>query len=243
MRFYAAEEGSREVEKQKVKESKENIAKFRSDLTKLGDIYVNDAFGTCHRAHSSIAGIGLETRAAGFLVKKELEAFSQVLENPKKPLLVILGGAKVKDKIQLIKNMIDRVDKLIITGGMAFTFLKHIYKMEIGKSIYDEEGGKIVGEIVQKAKEKNVELIFPEDFVVTNEIKENAETSIVSLSNGIPADLIGVDVGPETAKKFHSVITDSKTIFLNGACGIFEMPFARQGSVSLVNVNIFNFRF
>lgn len=202
----------------------------------MGDVFVNDAFGTCHRAHSSIAGIALETRAAGFLVKKELEAFSKVLEDPKKPLLVILGGAKVKDKIQLIKNMIDKVDKIIITGGMAFTFLKNIYKMEIGKSIYDEEGGKIVAEIVQKAKERNVELIFPEDFIVTNEINENAETSIVSLSNGIPSNLIGVDVGPESSKKFNTVINESKTIFLNGACGIFEMPFARNGSVSLVNV-------
>jgi len=170
-----------------------------------------------------------------------LEAFSKVLENPTKPLLIILGGAKVKDKIQLIKNMIDRVDKIIITGGMAFTFLKLIYKMEIGKSIYDEEGGKIVNEIVQKAKEKNVELIFPEDFVVTNEIKENAQTSIVSLSNGIAADLIGVDVGPETSKKFDSIITNSKTIFLNGACGIFEMGFARQGSLEMVNVTCWIF--
>ncbi len=181
------------------------------------------------------------------MVKKELEAFSKVLENPNRPLLLILGGAKVKDKIQLIKNMLDRVDKIIITGGMAFTFLKHIYRMEIGKSIYDEEGGKIVAEIVKKAKEKNIELIFPEDFVVTDNIKENAQTSVVSLSNGIPADLIGVDVGPESAKKFNSVINEAKTIFLNGACGVFEMPFARQGSLALVNVILiffgkFNFR-
>jgi phosphoglycerate kinase len=205
----------------------------------LGDLYVNDAFGTCHRAHSSIAGINLPTRAAGFLVKKELEAFSKVLENPEKPLLVILGGAKVKDKIQLIKNLLNRVDKLIITGGMAFTFLKQIYKMEIGKSIYDEEGGKIVSEIVQMAKEKNVELIFPEDFVVSNEIKEGAESSIVNLTNGIPNDLIGVDVGPKSEKKFDEIIKASKTIFLNGSCGIFEMEYARKGSIALVNVLFF----
>jgi len=147
-----------------------------------------------------------------------------------------LGGAKVKDKIQLIKNLLDRIDKLIITGGMAFTFLKHIYKMEIGKSIYDEEGGQIVGEIVKLAKEKNVELIFPEDFVVSNEIKEGADSSIVNLSSGIPSNLIGVDVGPNSEKKFDKVIKSSKTIFLNGSCGIFEMEYARNGSVGLVNV-------
>ena len=130
----------------------------------------------------------------------------------------------------------NRVDKLIITGGMAFTFLKHIYKMEIGKSIYDEEGGKIVGEIVQMAKEKNVELIFPEDFVVSNEIKEVAESSIVNLTNGIPNNLIGVDVGPKSEKKFDEIIKSSKTIFLNGSCGIFEFEYARKGSIALVNV-------
>ena len=222
---------------------KENIQAFRHKLTNLGDIFVNDAFGTCHRAHSSIAGINLPTRAAGFLVKKELEAFSKVLENPEKPLLVILGGAKVKDKILLIKNLLDRIDKLIITGGMAFTFLKHIYKMEIGKSIYDEEGGKIVMDIVRMAKEKNVELIFPEDFVVSNEIKEGADSSIVNMTNGIPSDLIGVDVGPNSIKRFDEVVKSSKTIFLNGACGIFEMGYARGGSVGLVNVIFYFFLF
>ena len=135
--------------------------------------------------------------------------------------------------------MIDKIDKLIITGGMAFTFLKHIYKMEIGNSIYDEEGGKLVTEIVQRAKERNVELIFPEDFVITDEIKEGAQTSVVSLSSGIPEGLIGVDVGPESVKKFNSAILNSKTIFLNGACGIFEMSFARQGSVGMVAVIFF----
>ena len=126
---------------------------------------------------------------------------------------------------------------------LSETFLKHIYKMEIGKSIYDEEGGKIVMDIVRMAKEKNVELIFPEDFVVTNEIKEGADSSIVNLSNGIPSDLIGVDVGPKSEKKFDNVIKSSKTIFLNGACGIFEMGFARNGSIALVNVIIFLYFF
>lgn len=236
MRFYAAEEGSKEVDKKKVVETKENILKFRKELTKLGDIYVNDAFGTCHRAHSSISGIELDKRVAGFLVKKELQAFSKILDDPVSPFLVILGGAKVKDKILLLKNLVNKVDKLIITGGMAFTFLKHIYKMEIGKSVYDEEGGKVVAEILQRSKERKLEIILPEDFVVTNEIKEGAQTSIVSLMNGIPSDLLGVDVGPQSCKRFHEIITSSKTIFLNGSCGIFEMPFARQGSLELVNV-------
>jgi phosphoglycerate kinase len=235
LRFYAAEEGSKELEGgKKEKEKKETIEKFRNELTQLGDIYVNDAFGTSHRAHSSIVGCKLPYKAAGFLLKKELEYFSKIIENPDRPLLVILGGAKVKDKIQLIKNLTDKVDKMIITGGMAFTFLKTIKNMQIGKSIYDEEGANTVEEIVKKAKERNVELIFPEDFVIASEIKEGVSTSVVKLEEGIPSDKLGIDVGPKTLEKFHKVITGSKTIFLNGANGIFELNVARLGSVKLV---------
>jgi phosphoglycerate kinase len=176
----------------------------------------------------------LPYRAAGFLLKKELEYFSKILENPDRPLLVILGGAKVKDKIQLIKNLTDKVDRMIITGGMAFTFLKTLKNMQIGKSIYDEEGAKTVQEILQKAKEKNVEIIFPEDFVIADEIKEGVSTSVVGLEEGIPSNKLGIDVGPRTLEKFHKVITSSKTIFLNGANGVFELNAARQGSVKLV---------
>jgi phosphoglycerate kinase len=237
LRFYAAEEGSREKEDgTKEKEKKEVIENFRKELTSLGDIYVNDAFGTSHRAHSSITGVGVNLRAAGFLLKKELEYFSKILENPQHPLLVILGGAKVKDKISLINNMIERVDRMIITGGMAFTFLKQMQNAQIGKSIYDAEGAKMVDAIVQKAKDKNVSLILPEDFVVVPEIKDNAPTSVVNLKDGIPSDRLGIDVGPETIKKFNEVISSSKTIFLNGSNGVFECNVGRAGSIKLVEV-------
>ena len=235
LRFYAAEEGSRELEAgKKEKEKKEVIESFRGQLTQLGDIYVNDAFGTSHRAHSSITGVKLNTRAAGFLLKKELEYFSKIIENPERPLLVILGGAKVKDKIQLISNLMNKVDKMIITGGMAFTFLKTIHNMQIGKSIYDEEGAKTVQDILKKAQENKVELIFPEDFIIAPEIKEGVETNLVKLEEGIPGDRLGIDVGPRTLEKFDKIIGDSKTIFLNGANGVFELNVAKHGSVKLI---------
>lgn len=239
LRFYAAEEGAKEKEDgTKEKEKKEVIENFRQELTSLGDIYVNDAFGTSHRAHSSIVGVKLPLRAAGFLLKKELEFFSKVLEDPQRPLLVILGGAKVKDKIALIKNMLDKVDKMIITGGMAFTFLKQLNNLEIGKSIYDADGAKMVGEIIQKAKDKNVQLLFPEDFVIADEIKAGLPTSIVNIKDGIPKDKLGVDVGPATIEKFNNAILNSKTIFLNGANGVFEIDIGRAGSIKLVEVKI-----
>lgn len=144
LRFHMAEEGKGVVNGAKVKATKEDIAAFRASLSKLGDIYVNDAFGTAHRAHSSMVGVNVETRAAGFLMKKELEYFSKVLESPERPLTVVMGGAKVADKIQLIMNMIDLVDEMIIGGGMAFTFTKVLNDMQIGKSLYDEEGAKVV---------------------------------------------------------------------------------------------------
>jgi len=238
LRFYAAEEGSREKEDgTKEKEKKEVIENFRKELTSLGDIYVNDAFGTSHRAHSSIVGVHVNLRAAGFLLKKELEYFSKILENPQRPLLVILGGAKVKDKISLINNMIERVDRMIITGGMAFTFLKQMdSNNQIGKSIFDADGAKMVDAIVQKAKERNVSLIFPEDFVIVPEIKDNVQSSIVSLKEGIPSDRLGIDVGPESIKKFNDIINSSKTIFLNGANGVFECNVGKTGSIKLIEV-------
>lgn len=239
LRFYAAEEGSREKEDgTKEKEKKDVIENFRKELTTLGDVYVNDAFGTSHRAHSSITGVKLPLRAAGFLLKKELEFFSKVLENPDRPLLVILGGAKVKDKIQLINNMLDRVDKMIITGGMAFTFLKQAMGAQIGKSIFDAEGAKQVQSIIEKAKAKNVQLYFPNDFVIVPEFKDGVETSNVTLEQGIPDDKLGIDVGPKTLKMFSEVIASSKTIFLNGANGVFEMQIGRKGSISLIEVRI-----
>merc|ERR1712083_243861 len=162
LRFHVEEEGKGvDEEGNKVKADKEKVAEFRASLSKLGDIYVNDAFGTAHRAHSSMVGEGYATKACGFLVAKELAAFSQVLDSPKHPFLAILGGAKVSDKILLIKNLLDKVDKMIIGGGMAFTFLKVLHGMSIGSSLYDDEGAKIVPEIMESAASKGVEIILP----------------------------------------------------------------------------------
>merc|ERR1719409_1283964 len=149
LRYHVEEEGKGlDADGNKVKADKAKTDEFRKSLAKLGDIYVNDAFGTAHRAHSSMVGEGYTTKASGFLVAKELDAFSKVLDTPAKPVLAILGGAKVSDKILLIKNMCDKVDKIIIGGGMAFTFLKVLDNMEIGGSLFDEEGAKIVAAIM-----------------------------------------------------------------------------------------------
>jgi len=236
LRFYAAEEGSSKDDKGvKTKEKPEVIKKFREELTRLGDIYVNDAFGTAHRAHSSMVGCLQDTRCAGFLLKKELDYFSKVLENPDKPLLVIMGGAKVKDKISIIMNMLDRVDRMVITGAMAFTFLKALNPAyNIGKSLFDAEGAAQVSQIVEKAKKNNVELIFPNDFICAKELN-GAKSDNVYSDGSVPENLIGIDVGQKSREVISNVIKTSKTIFLNGANGVFESEAGRDGSIDLIN--------
>merc|ERR1712137_261192 len=159
----------------KTKATPEQTKTFRDSLRKLADVYCNDAFGTAHRAHSSMVGEGYPVKCAGFLMQAELSAFAKVLDTPAKPVLAILGGAKVSDKIQLIKNMLDKVDKLIIGGGMAYTFLKVNEGMAIGTSLYDEEGAKIVPEIMAKAQEKDVEIVLPVDFTISSKFGEDGE--------------------------------------------------------------------
>lgn len=236
LRFHLAEEGSTKDEKgNKIKEKPEVIKSFREELTKLGDLYVNDAFGTAHRAHSSVVGCLQEIRCAGFLLKKELDYFSKVLENPDKPLLVIMGGAKVKDKISIIMNMLDRVDRMVITGAMAFTFLKALNpNYQIGKSLFDAEGATQVNQIVEKAKKNKVELIFPSDFICAKELNGKKSDNIYS-DGKVPDNLIGIDVGEKSRKLIDNIIKTSKTIFLNGANGIFESEAGRDGSVDLIN--------
>ena len=235
LRFHSEEEGSRKEKGKKIKDSKDKIAKFRKELTQNGDIYINDAFGTSHRAHSSITGINVNLRAAGFLLKKELTFFSKVVENPQRPYLVILGGAKVQDKIQLIKNMVNRVDKMIITGGMAFTFLKEHFGMQIGSSLFDKKGAKYVKEIMDYASDKGVKLEFPVDFRVCKQFKDGQKMIPATLEDGIPNGYLGLDVGPRTIEKFRKIISQSKTIFLNGSNGVFEFKSTRPGSIALVN--------
>lgn len=175
LRFYVEEEGKGvDASGGKVKADPAKVKAFRESLAKLGDVYVNDAFGTAHRAHSSMLGEGYAQRAAGLLLNKELRYFGQALDNPPRPFLAILGGAKVADKIQLIENLLDKVNEMIIGGGMAFTFLKVLNGMKIGSSLFDEEGSKIVQNLVDKAKKNNVQLHLPVDFVTADKFAENA---------------------------------------------------------------------
>lgn len=161
----------------KVKADPAKVKQFRESLRKLGDVYVNDAFGTAHRAHSSMMGEGFDKRAAGFLLKKELQYFAKALDNPQRPFLAILGGAKVADKIQLIENLLDKVNEMIIGGGMSYTFLKELNGMNIGNSLYDPEGAKIVKHLVDKAKANKVQIHLPVDFVTADKFDENAKVN------------------------------------------------------------------
>merc|ERR1712110_1408433 len=186
LRFHVEEEGKGvDADGNKIKADKDKTAAFRASIKNLADIYCNDAFGTAHRAHSSMVGEGFEIKAAGGLMSKELDAFAKVLDTPAKPVLAILGGAKVSDKIQLIMNMLDKVDKMIIGGGMAYTFLKTNDGMGIGTSLYDEEGAKIVPEIMEKAKAKNVEIVLPVDFVISSKFGEDGEIKNATKAEGI----------------------------------------------------------
>jgi len=224
LRFYTAEEGKGELNGAKVKATADEIAAFRSQLTGYGDLYVNDAFGTAHRAHSSMVGVGVETRAAGFLLKKELEYFSKVLEAPTRPLTVVMGGAKVKDKIQLIYNMLDIVDEMIIGGGMAFTFDSVINGTNIGSSLFDAEGAETVPDIMAKAAAKGVKIHLPTDYVCADKFAEDANIIHRTAAEGIEDGWLGLDVGAETIARNADVIRRSETIFWNGPQGVFEIP-------------------
>ncbi|XP_022785731.1 phosphoglycerate kinase 1-like [Stylophora pistillata] len=236
LRFHVEEEGKGvSSEGKKVKASPESVKEFRESLAKLGDIYINDAFGTAHRAHSSMVGVDHTVKAAGFLMEKELFYFSKALKKPDRPFLAILGGAKVADKIQLIENLLEIVNEMIIGGGMAYTFTKVLSNMEIGKSLFDEEGSKIVSDLYKKAKEKGVTLHLPVDFVTASKFAEDAEIGSATLASGIPADWMGLDIGPESVKTFVKVIEGAKTIVWNGPMGVFEMAKFEAGTKSLMN--------
>jgi len=178
LRFHVAEEGKGIKGEKKVKSTVNDLDVFRAHLTQMGDLYINDAFGTAHRAHSSMVGVNHEIRAAGFLLKKELDYFAKVLEHPERPMTVVMGGAKVKDKMKLIMNMLDIVDEMIIGGGMAFTFNKQVNSMEIGDSLFDGEGAALVPAILQKAREKGVKIHLPEDFVCGDRFDADANVEI-----------------------------------------------------------------
>ncbi|CAE8733971.1 unnamed protein product [Polarella glacialis] len=237
LRFHVEEEGKGEdAAGNKIKADKEKVTEFRASIRKLADIYCNDAFGTAHRAHSSMVGEGYDVKCAGDLMGKELSAFAKVLDEPAKPVLAILGGAKVSDKIQLIMNMIDKVDKIIVGGGMAYTFLKIRDGMSIGTSLYDEEGAKIVPDILAKAAKLGVEIILPVDFTISNKFGEDGEIREgVTAKEGIPDGFMGLDCGPASIAMNAKAVADSKTIIWNGPMGVFEMARFEPGTKTLMD--------
>ena len=227
LRFHLEEEGKVKVKQAdgtetKLKADPAKEAAFRASLTRLGDVFVNDAFGTAHRAHSSMVGVALKEKAAGFLMEAELKAFAKVLENPDRPLLAILGGAKIADKIPLIHNLLEKANKVIIGGGMAYTFHKVNRGMAIGGSLFDAEGAKIVAELEAKAKARGVELIFPVDFLAGDRFAPDANTRPADLATGIPDGWEGMDAGPRSIALYREAILSSRTIVWNGPAGVFE---------------------
>jgi len=218
VRFYAGEE--------------KNDPDFAKELAKLADIYINDAFGTAHRAHASTAGVAeLLPAGAGFLMQKEIEVMGKALEDPARPFVAILGGAKVSDKIGVIQNLLTKVDALLIGGGMAFTFLK-AKGYEIGKSLLEEDKLELAKSLMKQADEKGVKLLLPEDVVVASEISENAEYATVPVDR-IPADRMGVDIGPQTRKAFEEIIKDAATVVWNGPMGVFEIKAFAEGTLAV----------
>ncbi len=223
LRFHIEEETKVKLEDGSKKAAdKAAVAAFCASLTKLGDVFVNDAFGTAHRAHSSMVGVSLKEKAAGFLMEAELKAFGAVLDHPQRPLLAILGGAKIADKIPLIKNLLGKANAIIIGGGMAFTFKKVVNGMTIGDSLFDPEGAKIVQQLVDDAKARGVKLIFPVDYVCADKFDANANTQLATDQTGIPAGWQGLDGGPKSIELFREAILSAKTIIWNGPSGVFE---------------------
>ena len=223
LRFHIEEEGKAKKEDgSSIKADPAKVAAFRASLSKLGDVYVNDAFGTAHRAHSSMVGVDLPQKAAGFLMEKELNAFAAVLDHPQRPLLAILGGAKIADKIPLITNLIEKADEIIIGGGMAYTFKKVLDGMEIGGSLFDPDGAKIVADLAAKAKARNVKFIFPVDYVCGDAFSADANTKAADDTSGIPAGWEGLDAGPKSIALYRDAILRAKTIIWNGPPGVFE---------------------
>jgi len=237
LRFHVEEEGKGvDAAGNKVKADAAKVAEFRTSLRKLGDIYVNDAFGTAHRGHSSMLGEGYDLRAAGFLLNKELTYFAKALDNPEHPFLAILGGAKVKDKIQLIGSMLEKVDEMIIGGGMAFTFRKVLDGMPIGTSLYDEEGAAIVPQLMEKAKANNVKIHLPVDFITGNKFAPDAEVGVAdSIEAGIPDGWMGLDAGPKSRVLFNEVVKRSRLIVWNGPAGVFEFDAFANGTKALMD--------
>ena len=210
-------------------EEEANDEKFSKQLASLADFYVNDAFGTAHRAHASTVGITkfVQKSAAGLLMEKELTYLGKALGHPEKPFVAILGGAKVSDKIPVIQNLMDKVDAIIIGGGMAYTFLKAQGK-QIGKSLVEEDKVELAKRLLQEAEKRKLKFLLPIDHVIAEKLDANAAMQTISGSQPIPANMMALDIGPKTVELFSEEISSARTIVWNGPMGVFELaPFAK----------------
>lgn len=212
------------------KEEEADDREFCKKLAKLADVFVNDAFGTAHRAHASTTGVAefVNESVSGFLIKKELDVMGKALTNPDRPFVAVLGGAKVGDKIGVIRNLLEKADVVIVGGGMAYTFQK-AKGYEVGTSLCEDGCIGLAKELMQKAKEKNVELLLPVDNVVAAQFSNEAERKVVD-SDKIPADMMGMDIGPKTVQLFCNAIKTAKTVVWNGPMGVFEMSNFANGT-------------
>ena len=219
------------------KEETKNLPEFSEELASLADVYVNDAFGSAHRAHCSTAGVTdyIKESAVGYLMQKEIQYLGNAVNDPVRPFLAILGGAKVSDKLSVIENLLNKVDTLIIGGGMAYTFLK-AKGYEVGQSLVDDEKVDYCKEMLKKAEEKGVKLLLPVDTAVAasfpDPIDAKVEVSYVD-SDKIPADMMGLDIGPKTQELFASAVKEAKTIVWNGPMGVFENPTLAAGTLAV----------
>ncbi|MDD3225667.1 MAG: phosphoglycerate kinase [Clostridium sp.] len=215
------------------KEETKNVDDFSKELASLADVFVNDAFGTAHRAHCSTVGVTkyVKTAACGYLIQKEIKFLGEAVEAPKRPFVAILGGAKVSDKIAVINNLLEKVDTLIIGGGMAYTFLK-AQGFTIGKSLVEEDKISYAKEMIEKAKKNNVKFLLPVDNVVGEEF--SAETKPVTTDDeNIPDGYMGLDIGPKTSKLYADAVKDAKTVVWNGPMGVFEFKNFANGTIAV----------
>ena len=214
------------------KEETKNGAEFAKELASLAEVFVNDAFGTAHRAHSSTAGVADYLPAvSGFLIEKEIQFLGGAVENPKRPFVAIMGGAKVGDKISVIENLLKKVDTLIIGGGMAYTFYKSM-GLEIGTSILDADSIDLAAQLLKQAEERGVKMIIPVDVVCAKEFKNETET-LVCKREEMPADMMGMDIGPETVALYKEEIAKAATVVWNGPMGVFEMENFAKGTLEV----------
>ncbi len=214
-------------------EEEKNDPEFARELASMGEIYVNDAFGTAHRAHASTEGIChyVHPSVAGFLIEKELKYLGDALNNPERPFLAILGGAKISGKIDVLENLFGKVDTVLIGGAMIFTFFK-AQGFNVGKSLVEEDKVELAAHLLQTAREKNISMLLPEDVVAATEFSADAETKIVSVDS-IPENMMGLDIGPQTIDAYSREILQARTVVWNGPMGVFEIEAFAKGTIAI----------